>query len=54
MTFMDVVVTFLVLGSLFVLGYCRMTNQTLVELLKEIREFFQDKQEVIIPNEQVF
>lgn len=41
------IITIFVLTALFMVIYLRATNQTLPELIKEIREVFQDQTPVI-------
>lgn len=38
MTFLDNIVTFAVLLGLFVIGYCKMTKQTVGDMIRSIRE----------------
>ena len=45
MTALDIAVTLLVLFGLFVLGYCKVTNKTMGDLIKEIREVFRGEVE---------
>lgn len=47
MTFYENVLTALILLGILVLGYLKMTNKTLVEFIKEIKEVFSSSSEVV-------
>ena len=47
MSGVDVLVTLTVLLSIFVLGYCKITNKSFPELIQEMKEVFKPEVEVI-------
>ena len=48
MVLTDVLLTFLILLTIFVLAYCKYMNKTLLELTQEVREIFKKPQEEVI------
>ena len=48
MGFTDSLLTFGILLAIFVLGYCKYMNKTIVEFVGEIREIFRSQEEEVL------
>jgi hypothetical protein len=48
MALTDILLTVLILLTIFVLAYCKYMNKTLLELVQEVREIFKKPQEEVV------